>query len=105
MTLICGLCGFESEGGTTPTGNPTCPKCQVVLRPRRPEETPMPMNYPGVRPAGERVHLGDGAYAQFDGYQIWLFANSPHSSHRVALEPGAFTNLIEYAKRYWIFPK
>lgn len=69
-----------------------------------PEEGPMPMSYMGVRPQGEMTHLGDGAYAQYDGYQIWLYANSPQSSHKVALEPGAFLALLEYAKRYWVLP-
>lgn len=69
------------------------------------DEEPMPMEYMGTRPPGEMIHLGDGAYVQYDGYQMMLWANSPHSSHRVALEPGAFTNLLQYAKRYWILPK
>lgn len=30
--LYCGLCGYTAKAGRTPTGNPTCPKCRVVMR-------------------------------------------------------------------------
>jgi len=103
MTLICGICGYTSEGGTTPTGNPTCPKCQVVLK--RVPEPPMPIEYMGVREPQPPVHVGDGAYASYDGYQIWLMANSPHSSNRVALEPSTFLKFIDYAKTIWVLPR
>lgn len=43
------------------------------------------------------VHLGDGAYASFDGYQLWLAANH-HENRLVALEPSAFRALVAYAK-------
>lgn len=44
-------------------------------------------------------HLGDGVYASFDGYQIWLAVND-HNNKQVALEPSVMKSLIEYAKRY-----
>ena len=40
-------------------------------------------------------YLGDGVYASFDGYQIWLAANH-HENKVVALEPGVFCALIKY---------
>lgn len=43
-------------------------------------------------------HLGDGVYASFDGYQIWLAANH-HENKVVALDPVVFRELMEYAKR------
>lgn len=46
------------------------------------------------------VHLGDGAYASFDGYQIWLSANH-HKNTVVALEPEVLKSFIEYCKRYF----
>jgi hypothetical protein len=45
----------------------------------------------------EPVHLGDGAYASYDGYQVWLAANH-HDNKLVALEPGAITSFKEYLK-------
>ncbi len=42
-------------------------------------------------------HLGDGVYVSFDGYQLWLAANSHDSPQRVALEPGVLGMLIDYA--------
>jgi hypothetical protein len=42
-------------------------------------------------------YLGDGVYASFDGYQIWLAANDA-SNKVVALEPEVMKNLIKYYK-------
>ncbi len=42
-----------------------------------------------------RVYLGDGVYASFDGYHIWLAVND-HRNIVVALEPDVFDNLIKY---------
>ena len=41
------------------------------------------------------AYLGDGVYASFDGYQIWLAANHP-ANKVVALEPAVFSNLVVY---------
>lgn len=46
-------------------------------------------------------YLGDGVYASFDGYQIWLAANH-HENRVVALEPAVLLQLIEYAQRLGI---
>ena len=43
-------------------------------------------------------YLGDGVYAKFDGYQIWLAVNNDHNN-AVALEPEVFARLCEYAKK------
>lgn len=48
-------------------------------------------------------YLGDGVYASFDGYQIWLAANHPHSNQRVALEPEVYAALLQYADRVKAF--
>ena len=41
------------------------------------------------------VYLGDGVYASFDGYYVWLAANDHHNKV-VALEPAVIENLIQY---------
>jgi hypothetical protein len=41
-------------------------------------------------------HLGDGVYASFDGYQIWLAANH-HENKVIAIEPRVLSALIRYA--------
>ena len=46
-------------------------------------------------------HLGDGVYASFDGYQIWLAANH-HENKVIALEPPVMMELIKYAVRVGI---
>lgn len=47
-------------------------------------------------------HLGDGLYATFDGYQIWLFASDgENKSPPVALERGTYSNLRRYASAKW----
>ena len=42
-------------------------------------------------------YLGDGVYASFDGFQVWLAANH-HTNIVIALEPHVISNLIAYAK-------
>jgi len=44
-----------------------------------------------------KIYLGDGVYASFDGYQIWLAVNH-HKNKVVALEPQVLKKLCEYAK-------
>jgi hypothetical protein len=43
-----------------------------------------------------QAYLGDGVYASFDGYQIWL-ANH-HTNRVIALEPRVLLNLMEFAQ-------
>ena len=50
-----------------------------------------------------QVYLGDGVYASFDGYQIWLAVNH-HENQVVALEPQVLNALVEYAKRIFGAP-
>jgi hypothetical protein len=52
-------------------------------------------------PRPEPEHLGDGVYAEFDGYHILLRANDHRSPHVIALEPPVMRSLEEYAKRCW----
>ena len=47
------------------------------------------------------LHLGEGVYASFDGYQIWLAANH-HENKVIALEPEVLVRLIAYAERVGI---
>lgn len=44
----------------------------------------------------QNEYLGDGVYASFDGYQIWLAANH-HENKVVALEPAVMFRLEQYA--------
>lgn len=46
------------------------------------------------------VYLGDGVYASFDGWQIWLAANHPKNK-TVAIEPQIFARLFQYAQMVW----
>lgn len=48
------------------------------------------------KPEIEPSYLGDGVYAKFDGYHIWLWLQS---GERIALEPDVFFALKQYAKR------
>ena len=41
-------------------------------------------------------YLGDGVYASFDGYHIWLAVND-HRNKVVALEPAVMAGLQRYA--------
>jgi len=44
------------------------------------------------------AYLGDGVYASFDGYQIWLAVNH-HENKQVAMEPTVLLSLLAYAER------
>ncbi len=49
----------------------------------------------------EPRYLGDGVYATFDGYHIWLKTGAhegEHVTHRIALEPSVFTALLQYQR-------
>ena len=43
-----------------------------------------------------RNYLGDGVYAEFDGYQIWL---STLEGSRIALDNATFNSLIDFHKK------
>lgn len=45
----------------------------------------------------EDQYLGDGVYASFDGYHIWLAVNH-HENKVIAIEPSVLQSLIDYAK-------
>ena len=43
------------------------------------------------------TYLGEGVYASFDGFQIWLAVNH-HENKVLALEPSVFARLCEYVE-------
>lgn len=43
-------------------------------------------------------HIGDGVYASFDGYQIWLDLRAQDDTTAIALEPSVMQHLVRYAK-------
>lgn len=43
------------------------------------------------------VYLGDGCYASFDGWQIWLRAPRERGDHVIALEPLTLRALMDFA--------
>jgi len=48
-----------------------------------------------------KIYLGDGLYAHFDGYHIILTAPRENGEHYVGLEHSVFTNLLTMAERVW----
>jgi hypothetical protein len=46
-------------------------------------------------------YLGDGVYASFDGFQIWLHVGDHRNPPVVAIEPAVFNALVAYAGRHW----
>lgn len=41
-------------------------------------------------------YLGDGVYASFDGYQVWLHVGNHGNPPVVALEPEVLRALVEF---------
>lgn len=50
---------------------------------------PPPTKYP-------EAYLGDGVYATWDGFHIWLDLRGQDSFTRIALEADVFQNLIDF---------
>jgi hypothetical protein len=48
----------------------------------------------------EPTYLGDGVYASFDGYHIWLKTGDGHDQ-QIALEPSVYFSLRRYAQSIW----
>lgn len=46
-----------------------------------------------------RTYLGDGVYASFDGYQIWLETEREEGTHQIALDVHTYKALVEYAAK------
>jgi hypothetical protein len=46
----------------------------------------------------KETYLGDGVYALFDGYHIWLRAERYGFQHRVALEPPVLASLDRFVR-------
>ena len=47
----------------------------------------------------DEVYLGDGLYARFDGFTIWLRAPRETGDHYVALEPQVYAELTRFVER------
>ena len=47
----------------------------------------------------EKTYLGDGVYAEFDGFQIILEVPTAFATMRIALEPDTFHALQQYAEK------
>jgi hypothetical protein len=45
-----------------------------------------------------QVYLGDGAYASFDGFQVWIYCDVGGRTHSIALEAPALAALSEYVE-------
>lgn len=48
-----------------------------------------------------KEYIGDGVYAAFDGYQIWLAAERDGRVHNIAIEPEVWASLKAYAHTIW----
>jgi hypothetical protein len=45
-------------------------------------------------------YLGDGVYAQFDGFHLWLFThNGYEATNEIALDPETYSALVEYVEK------
>ena len=58
----------------------------------------------GDKVEGERqqTYLGDGVYASFDGYQIWLRVDREFGHvEQIALEPDVIIQLTAYADKVY----
>ena len=66
-----------------------------------PAPAPLPVYLEAPFPAPSSTYLGDGVYAEFDGYHIMLDLRGQDSTTKIALEPSVMNALHQYAKRCW----
>ena len=45
------------------------------------------------------TYLGDGLYARFDGFTVWLRAPRLHGDHFVALEPEVLAAFLAFVEK------
>jgi hypothetical protein len=55
------------------------------------------LNLDGKTVLVEDKYLGDGVYASYDGYYIWLAADD-HDNKVIALEPETYHALLKYVE-------
>lgn len=55
--------------------------------------------------APEKKYLGDGVYASFDGFQVWLYTDgyvgNEHVQQSIAIEPAVFQELLQFVGPIW----
>lgn len=51
------------------------------------------------QPPASESYLGDGVYASFDGYQVWLRTGESYDVQRIAIEPNVLEALVAYYRR------
>lgn len=47
-----------------------------------------------------KEYLGDGVYAAFDGYNVWLTTPRQNGTHEIALEPEVLDKLLRYVRQW-----
>ena len=51
-------------------------------------------------PAVKKEYLGDGAYATFDGYALWITTSDGlRITNKICLEPEVLRDLVKYIKK------
>lgn len=45
------------------------------------------------------LYLGDGVYARFDGFQVWITTTPNQRDSGIALEPSVMGALVNYAAK------
>lgn len=50
-----------------------------------------------------RTYLGDGLYAAFDGYHVWLITMREDGAHCVALHDAVYLDFVQYAAKVFNF--
>ena len=46
-----------------------------------------------------QAYLGDGVYASYDGYHVWLYCDVEGRQHSIALEDAVLSRLEDFVKR------
>ncbi|MGL4356160.1 MAG: hypothetical protein ACRCTP_20290 [Aeromonas popoffii] len=60
------------------------------------------MFQPVTDPAQFPAYLGDGVYASFDGYQIWLRTEGMDGVNEIAIDDQSWAALLAYRDRLMV---
>lgn len=52
-----------------------------------------------------QAYIGDGCYASYDGFQVWLWTSDGiRETNRIALEPQTYVALLRFTEQFWNIP-
>ncbi len=81
-----------------------CPHGAELVLPETLKQTTEPPRTLALSDIDNETYIGNGVYASFDGYNIWLRARTNKRDNTVKLAPPVLAALTDYGRRIWAPP-